>query len=38
MYDEPSGKHSSEPWGRGNGWTAMAYVETLKNLKVLIYK
>jgi len=32
MYDEPSDRHSPEPWGRGNGWTAMAYVETLRNL------
>lgn len=32
MYDEPGGKHSPECWARGNGWTAMAYVETLRNL------
>ena len=32
MYDEPTGRPTCEPWGRGNGWTAMAYVETLRNL------
>jgi rhamnogalacturonyl hydrolase YesR len=32
MYDEETGKHSPEFWGRGNGWTMMAYVETLCNL------
>lgn len=29
MYDEANNERSPELWGRGNGWTAMAYVETL---------
>lgn len=32
MYDEPKDERTSELWGRGNGWTAMSYVEVLKRL------
>lgn len=32
MYDEPSDTRTREPWARGNGWTAMSYVETLRYL------
>ena len=32
MYDEEEDEHSPEFWGRGNGWTMMAYVETLRHL------
>jgi len=33
MYDEPNDKHTREFWGRGNGWTAMAYISVLRYLK-----
>ncbi|GMU23272.1 MAG: hypothetical protein AMXMBFR13_33540 [Phycisphaerae bacterium] len=32
MYDEPTDKHTEVLWARGNGWTAMSYVEVLKLL------
>lgn len=32
MYDEPKETHNPDLWARGNGWTAMAYVETLREM------
>ena len=31
MWDEQSGRRTSEFWGRGNGWVVMSYTEVLKN-------
>lgn len=33
MWDEKSGTHTPEFWGRGNGWVVMSYTEVLKNEK-----
>jgi unsaturated rhamnogalacturonyl hydrolase len=33
MYDEPKDQRTSSFWGRGNGWTAMAYISVLRHLK-----
>lgn len=33
MYDEPEDKRTANFWGRGNGWTAMAYVSVLHHIK-----
>ena len=33
MYDESEDKRTREFWGRGNGWTAMAYISVLRHLK-----
>ena len=32
MYDELEDRRTEEPWGRGNGWTAMSCVEVLRHL------
>jgi unsaturated rhamnogalacturonyl hydrolase len=31
MWDEKSGEHTPDFWGRGNGWVVMSYTEVLKN-------
>jgi len=31
MWDEKSGRRTSEYWARGNGWVVMSYTEVLKN-------
>jgi unsaturated rhamnogalacturonyl hydrolase len=33
MYDEPEDRRTREFWGRGNGWTAMAYISVLRHLE-----
>lgn len=32
QYDEPQDRRTQEFWGRGNGWVAMSFIETLREV------